>query len=424
MSTESIIHHIFYDTFVEGIVDACRYFLEVIDRYSYEEIDCILSVLRAFSEDLFLDNLLGICKKTLRDQNSFFIVMVHSILSKKCHKQPGRIKSILTELQRFSEECQDVELTINEFLLYWGSQEESLQTTRDDRIKCYKNLTGGVFHSIRHLKDNIGKSDDIDFATESWNKLSDEIISKILPLLRAFIGNRVSTEKVIRLNDEIAQLHFYIMEGNRLLSVPRKLKEEPDILLNKINQVASTIHKIIYDLHDGIVKTLEEFKTDIKQVLKRVIDQQYSDLLSSGIDVDIHIPKENLLVFGERVSIAIIFQNLVENVWKHSKGKLFKIAISIDTKEDTRFVKILFMDDGTGMGSFESVVKVDGLKKVWESTLSCSGRALAYWRDKNKKYEMSDVGEVSVLGDNNRQMVSDYLDQFGTVVEVSLPYLI
>ena len=102
------------------------------------------------------------------------------------------------------------------------------------------------------------------------------------------------------------------------------------------------------------------------------------------------------MVFGDEVSILGIFQNLIENVWKHSNANLLKIKAIIDAERKN--ISICFLDNGKGIDEKEYG---EGLKKVDKFISSYCG-----------------VFEIFNLTEGEY-----YKDGFRTIAMVKLPFL-
>ena len=60
---EKLRKTIFYETFTQDIISACRFFSEQIENLTDEDSEGVLSILRAFDEDYFIDSLSDVLKK-------------------------------------------------------------------------------------------------------------------------------------------------------------------------------------------------------------------------------------------------------------------------------------------------------------------------------------------------------------------------
>ncbi len=359
---EKLRNTIFYETFTQDIISACRFFLEQIESLTDEDIEGVLSILRVFDEDYFIDSLSDLLKRTIPHSKKFLRIIMHSLLSEKAREYPARIKSVLRTLQDSNIKDDDIKDIINKLSLYWENSEKDINNFRNLRLNIFKYLTGGVFHEIRHLKDDIihyiGKEPvDIDKITNIWHRFSENI-NEALQNLRTFIGSNISSDLISKIDKKIHSLNFQRYEGNNIIS---ELKSSKNIkpLMENINQIVLRIYELIYDREDGIRKNLEDFKTNIKSSVSAVILQQSNDLSSKNIKCVKEFPDDACIVFGDEVSILGIFQNLIENVWKHSDADLLKIKAIID--DDKENINIYFLDNGKGIGN---VKYNEGLKNV------------------------------------------------------------
>lgn len=359
---EKLRKTIFYETFTQDIISACRFFSEQIENLTDEDSEGVLSILRAFDEDYFIDSLSDVLKRTIPHYEKFLRIIMHSLLSEKAREYPTRIKSIFSALQNSNIDDAGIKDIINKLSIYWENSEREINDSRSQRLKCFCELTGGIFHEIRHLKDDIisctdKECVDTDKISNIWYRISENI-KESLQKLRIFIGNNLPSELVTPLDSKIYSLNYKIYEGNETIS-EFKNSENIKSSIENIKQIVLRVYELIYDRENGIRKKIEDFKTDIKSTVSAVALQQSNDLSSKNIKCEKEFPDDACVVFGDEVSILGIFQNLIENVWKHSNANLLKIKAIIDAERKN--ISICFLDNGKGIDEKEYG---EGLKKV------------------------------------------------------------
>lgn len=374
---KNIKETIFYETFAQDIINACKFYIDQLEKFSDDETEVVLSIQRIFDEDLFIDNFPNLLQKTVNDGNKFLRVIMHSLLSQKAHEYPTRIKNILIKFQ--DSNVVDMKEIICKLVVYWEKVEGEIRTLRNQKLQCFMDLTGGIFHEIGHLKSDIihhikKVPMDHEIITRNWHSLSEKINGALIKL-HIFIGSKIPAELTTQLEEKIRSLDFQISEGSNIISELENssdFKVSEDNIKQSISQIESIvlrIYDLIYNEKTGVRRLLENFKTDIKAVIFRVIQQQSNDLSSRNIEFKKEFPDEACLVYGDIVSIALIFDNIIENIRKHSGCSFLKIKAKID--DDKRNMSIFFLDNGRGIN--DPLQYGYGLKFVNETTIALYG---------------------------------------------------
>lgn len=361
---------IFYDSFIKEIKKACDYFLSDISRLSEEDLESVIFLLITFEEDFFDYYLIDICRKTLDSDEKFMRVLSQIFAMEEVFEYPGKMARLFRELLEDANISKELESTITNVCLYWDKQEQVLKTTASTRVADFKNLLGFLIHEITHHKDNLISSIDANaFDTSkiiaSWSIFYENLV-RIRIHLRKLTDNHVSAGLLKKLNPSVNELNFQMKQGNDLVTSIQSLhsdSDETEQSKDDLKRFITKIHTVLYG-EDGIVKSLEDFKTSIHDVAYDILIQQDKDLKQKNILPEKNLPQGACLVFGEYPHIAQIFQNLIENVHKHSGGTALQMAAVINETEET--VTITFLDNGKGIGNSSSFKSRGGLRNVFD----------------------------------------------------------
>jgi len=90
---------------------------------------------------------------------------------------------------------------------------------------------------------------------------------------------------------------------------------------------------------------LQKEDIDIGQLLERTVEKNKSILYDSGIDLDLKIKGIALHTSGDAFHLENVFQNMINNVRKHSEADLLKV----ETERNNGHVIIKFTDNGKGI---------------------------------------------------------------------------
>ena len=102
---------------------------------------------------------------------------------------------------------------------------------------------------------------------------------------------------------------------------------------DRFNKIGSLPKFIEFNLVDVMLDVIEYYKSKLPKSSKTVIDYNFS--------------KDNLIINGDKILLSWAFENIIKNSIdsiKSDDGKIF-----IDIKEDNEKVRILFIDNGSGI---------------------------------------------------------------------------
>lgn len=143
------------------------------------------------------------------------------------------------------------------------------------------------------------------------------------------------------------------------LSMLKKMEEDPDVtseeknkILNDIRETTLRIDKIVRGLkffaRDG---SMDEFvPTSLNQVVEDTLTLCKQKFYQKGCKVHINIPKENLIIKCQPISISQALLNLLGNAFDAIENNPVK-WIKIDGVEKNGYVLIQITDSGSGINS-------------------------------------------------------------------------
>ena len=369
---DKIRKSIFYDTFRENIISACKFYIQNLEIISEEDLESIIDILKVFDPNVFIDKLSSLFDLKKLDQEKFFQLCIQILLSQKAHEYPSRIINVLKILLETTKEnkvSHTITTTSIGLLSYWEFLEKKLTKLRQNNLEIFKELEGSNFHNVRQALDSLSS----DINTEqlytkkiilNWEHLH-LALKEDLEKLRIFIGINKRYDLVSKIEEHINRLDIQLERGQKIVLKlsdrgPNELNHEEIISVRgALNNFIKRIDTLIWE-KEGIKVSLKNYRTNIKTIIHKVLEQ-YSDRLSSkNIKVVREYDEDLCFVFGDEYNILRVCQNLIENVWKHSDASLLKIFLEIDNHKEC--VRLEVLDNGKGFS--EPLIFLEGLKIV------------------------------------------------------------
>jgi len=354
ISTDTSFSDVFYPNLRKAIISACLFFLRE-DSLDYlpEDLDSVLTVLKLFAEDLFIDRLPRIFEIFgLRDL-FFNLILMHVFISGRASEQPGRIVKTFSSLRK---ELPQHRSTLDWLVVHWKQQETKVGASMGTRrAQIFRELKS-VFHELKshfeHLEfllhgNNFGK------AIHLWRLIYGKLEEDTLPQIRILIGSGCSRDIRDLLWDEIISLEDLLGQTDRLILSIRKCTGKD--FAEKLTRSVSEVNKILLDPM-GIQDTLSSMlTTDIKKILLGVIQQQKRDMEEKNIEVVRDYPGNAAaagIVFGEELDIAAMFSELIGNVYKYAFERVThprKLLVTIKPRKQGK-LDVYVLDNGIGIG--------------------------------------------------------------------------
>jgi len=219
--------------------------------------------------------------------------------------------------------------------------EDKINKQNEELNEINKNLEGIVEERTKQIQHLLRQKD------EFINQLSHDLktpltpMMVLLPLLREKIQNKKDSESF-----DVILRNVYFMKD----------------LVNKTIDLAK--------LNSGIVE-LEFENLKLDEELKFVISNNQVLFDQNNIKI-INKIKKPILVYGDKIRLDEVFNNLITNAIKYSPDKGGKIFI--DFKEDEKTITISVKDTGVGMDSeqieciFDEFYKVDDSRHELDSS--------------------------------------------------------
>jgi signal transduction histidine kinase len=395
--SEKIRKVIFYKSFCEDIINACRYFLEDPCSLSTRDFRSVLYISGEFDPYYISDNCFTMfsmcshCIPTLMD------LAVHSMRSRVFRDHPAIVTNslrVLSDTKRGEKELCDMTDALVE---YWEKYEANIKQHKANRLAAYEDLRGGVFHEIQHLRTNLTSVvGDLETSSEDikreWEPFRIEI-DKILTLVRRCIAFDVKTNTCYELDTLVSSINFQLGEGNGII-------ENKDIsdkqVRDQVHEIAERLTELLFG-KKGVRVVLNSFESNFKSITLAILQQHEENFRSKNISAKRSFPEELCVVYGEDSAYKLMLHNLVENVWKWSKGSMLFVEGEIVESERSFILRVL--DDGVGL---EDKMKIGhGLRNVKSIV--------------NRYY-----GEF----DNQSEILERYRTEgYTTLATVKLPYL-
>lgn len=113
----------------------------------------------------------------------------------------------------------------------------------------------------------------------------------------------------------------YIQMSKREGTSHEKQLECINIAENKANTLKRILEKFfIFSIVESPEYTIEMEYINLNDILYELIASFYSEFKNKGMDLNIDIKEENLIVLGNKTDIVRIIENLMTNLVKYSKG--------------------------------------------------------------------------------------------------------
>jgi adenine/guanine phosphoribosyltransferase-like PRPP-binding protein len=369
---------IFYATFQEEIVRACRDLIACHNELSEDALAATLYVSEVFDTDSAMTNCATLLEHLPVHSRYFLEVVIHSLHSKVLNDYPAILKSLFQELRLRAPENADVDSSrlFHDLAQFWAKKESNVDTDMRKRLKCYQELRGGRFHEIGHLRDSIvfcSETDPTDFdgLLRDWNVLRDEV-GDIVGFVRECIATHVTSSTALALEGIIHRITLQLTDGNAIAEPAESDSgkhlgaSERERIAIAIAQSAQRIHDLIH-ADGGLRMLLDRFQANIKSITYQILQQHERDLQAAGIKVERRFPEEACIVFAEDPSLKLAIHNIIENVWKSSEAR--QLEIGADIKPDQEYIEITFADDGKGFNGKTGT----GLKNVERIVRSYGG---------------------------------------------------
>lgn len=249
---------------------------------------------------------------------------------------------------------------------YFQRRQEGATIASKELIADYVALTGGLYHEIGHLQDNLqdalrnGESQEIGRA---WEGLRDEIQDRILPPIQAFSERgRMSSALQGRLRAAVEAVILQIEQSEPLVRDMFALDAARAKAASEgLRIVSKRLVELLFGA-TGVRPTVMEARQNVKRLLGVVLDRYQKAFEEAGITVQLRYAEEACIVFAEQTPLSLMLANIVENVIRHSKAQTLRVVLR--AKKDQGLVLVQFYDDGQGVRQRQPFG--DGLQRSME----------------------------------------------------------
>ena len=157
------------------------------------------------------DSAIPICMSLLRAVSpaspAFPAVALYALLSAGVNEYPAIAKAAFQELRDQPELEGAVHRMLGDLVTYWNHRERDRMADVGKRFQTYRELQGGRFHNLNHLRDSLvfnADSDpiDLDLVLRDWNMFRVEV-GDIIGSVRYCIAAHVTSEAALEIEQTV-----------------------------------------------------------------------------------------------------------------------------------------------------------------------------------------------------------------------------
>ncbi len=167
---------------------------------------------------------------------------------------------------------------------------------------------------------------------------------KLSDLQKDFINNMTHEFKTplssIRISSEVFLQHQQIQQDQRLIRYARIISDQANRLNDQVERVLQ-----IAGLQHGKIK-LHLQPTDLRQVVREMIDQLKSRMEKDGAIIKSFFKGEDFLLQADRHHLSNMLYNLTDNALKYSREPA---RVTIEASESGEHIKLAIIDQGIGI---------------------------------------------------------------------------
>ena len=129
-----------------------------------------------------------------------------------------------------------------------------------------------------------------------------------------------------------------------MVTSEEKRREYLEAIENKSGRMTDLINLLFeYVRLDSDSFGLHKEKADVNELLREIAASLYSDIEEKGMQFEIKIPEESLILELDRVQFSRVVVNLINNARKHNEAGT---VITLEVKQEKRGVDIMVSDNG------------------------------------------------------------------------------
>lgn len=177
-----------------------------------------------------------------------------------------------------------------------------------------------------------------------------------------------------------------------------------DVIVNESERLTDMVEELLdFSRMESGKLSLKTSQMDIVKELSEVLEVFESRSERENITLQVDIPKNGIIIYGDKNRLKQSFVNIIDNSFKYNKkGGTVKVSLKVDNKN----VNIIISDDGCGI-SKNDLPKV--MEKFYKANNSVRGSGIG----------LAVTDEIVKLHNGNLKIESE-LGQ-GTTVTISLP---
>ncbi len=177
-----------------------------------------------------------------------------------------------------------------------------------------------------------------------------------------------------------------------------------DVIVNESERLTDLVEELLdFSRMESGKLTLKTSQMDVVKELSEVLEVFGSRSEREGISLETNIPKNGIIIFGDKNRLKQSFVNIIDNSFKYNKkGGTVMVSLKVDNKN----VNIIISDDGCGI-SKNDLPRVR--EKFYKANNSVRGSGIG----------LAVTDEIIKLHNGNLHIDSE-LDK-GTTVTISLP---
>lgn len=177
-----------------------------------------------------------------------------------------------------------------------------------------------------------------------------------------------------------------------------------DVIVNESERLTDMVEELLdFSRMESGKLTLKMSQIDVVKELSEVLEVFVSRSEREGISLQTFIPKNGIIIYGDKNRLKQSFVNIIDNSFKYNKkGGSVKVSLNVDNKN----VKIVISDDGCGI-SKNDLPRVR--EKFYKANNSVRGSGIG----------LAVADEIIKLHNGNMQIESELGK--GTIVKIFLP---
>lgn len=349
--------NIFYPSFRERVVEGCEALLTNVASLLPQDFEAVCVVLSTLDTVRFIRQFPELVLANSASRESVLRLIMVTLTGPAAEVEPDRYAVALHkagELVKASSQCDSaIPELLENIRNHLQVRGRDFATSRQKRLDLFKALVGPAFHECGHYTQQLVWALSEEYVNarivaSTWGHLHQDI-RRALTRWRAFRIGHPSDTPVIAGDLKAGRLALSAAECNALVeSVCLSDEEVPsaDPSIQDLRSRLEAINDAIYSA-DGFAKFLTIFQTNLKSSIQGALRQLTGSLDSSPIRVERYFPDEAAVVLGEGTEIALVFQNLIDNVVHSARATRLRIFVTINSSDST--ATALLLDDGCGV---------------------------------------------------------------------------